>query len=580
MSGAMVIRGPLLPLHLMTTYFHFSTYLAHQHLISIEMRFALKKAQTLELELPAWRPGRYELGEYAMNIKYVNAQIGDKDIALKKTSRNVWSLENCPAGEVILNYLYYADTVNGGSCYIDEDLLYVNPVNCCFKVKGQKPGKVKVSLDVPKDFKHAGMLPIKANKMTALDMDTWYDSPFASSRKMKTVDFEVGGVKTSLAFQGNVPEAPADLEKIFKAFMLKQIKAFGSCPVKDYTYLVLCTAQRYYHGVEHEHGTVIALGPDHSIFKGSVFQDLLGVSSHEFYHTWNVKYMRPEEMWPYDFTKENYHRIGYIIEGITTYQGDVKLWQSGVLNDEQFFSEMKTHLDRHHANLGRNHLSIRESSFDLWVDGYKPGIADRKVSIYTEGALIALMIEMMVLEATQGKSNLDAVMQALYVHCESKGRGYSETDFLNILSFFIGPEKCKKFFKETIDSTGDLHSKTIKALQTVGVDVKENDSDVWAAKFGLKFTAEPQPKVTHVHTSSQAYEAGIRPGMTLISLDGIWIENDFIHMAINDEVSLQVREGKVLKNISLSKSKESYYLQFDLSRSGKKGQALWKSWKS
>ena len=562
----------------MTIHYHFSTYLAHQNLISIEMNFSLKKQQDVDLVLPSWRPGRYELAEYAMNIKHVSASSGEKQLTLEKTSRNVWSMKDCPAGDITVNYLYFANVINAGSSYIDENLLYVNPVNCCFHIKGALESKVKASMDVPADFKSKGMLPIKAAKMKADSLDVWYDSPFLSSRKLKTVDFNVDGVETCIAFQGDILDPPKDLEKTFKAFMKQQIKAFGTCPVPDYTYLVLCTPHRYYHGVEHDHGTVLTLGPDKQVFTGSVFQDLLGVSSHEFYHTWNVKYMRPAEMWPYDFTQENYHRIGYIIEGITTYQGDVKLWQSGVCTDEIFLSEIKTHLDRNHANLGRHHLSVRESSFDLWVDGYKPSIPDRKVSIYTEGALIALIMESMVLEYSKGKHNLDTVMKALYEHCQKHGRGYTEKDFLSILEKYAGP-KVKGLFSDTIDKAGDLHDKVGKALKKMGIEMSSDDSNIWAAYYGLKFSTEPQPKVTHVHSSSDAFAQGLRVGMTVIGLDEIWVENDLESLPVNDRVKLQIKDGKVLKSFDLSKSLTPLYQQFNLKRSSTKGSDYWKAWK-
>jgi predicted metalloprotease with PDZ domain len=563
----------------MDTHFHFSTYLAHQNLISIEMAFRTTKKQDINLVLSSWRPGRYELAEYAMNIKHVHVVAGEKELKVIKSSRNVWSIQNCPAAEVTVSYLYFANVLNAGSCYIDEHLLYVNPINCCFHLEGQLDSRVKASMDVPKDFKANGMLPIKAGRMKAKSFDEWYDSPFLASSKIKRVKFDIEGVSTSVVFQGDVLDPPSSVEKIFKAFMKKQVKAFGSCPVTEYTYLVLCTPHRYYHGVEHELGTVLTLGPDKQVFTGSVFQDLLGVSSHEFYHTWNVKYMRPAEMWPYKFTEENYHRIGYIIEGITTYQGDVKLWQSGVFNDEQFLSEIKTHLDRNNANLGRHHLSVRESSFDLWVDGYKPSIPDRKVSIYTEGALIALIMESLVIQESKGKKNLDAVMKALYNHCQKRGRGYTEEDFMDILATFIG-KKANSLFKYTLDQAGDLHKKVGKALSSMGVELKEDDSDIWASYYGLKFGTEAQPKVMNVHSSSEAYALGIRVGMTLIGVDNIWIESDLQNLLVNNRSKLHMKEGKVMKEFTLNKSKVSLYLQFQLTKKAGKEGALWKAWKT
>jgi predicted metalloprotease with PDZ domain len=563
----------------MSIHYQLSTYLSHQHFIAIELSFTLAEAQDVELVLPAWRPGRYELAEYAMNMKHVEVSHSESEaLGLKKSSRNVWYIENCPAGEVKVNYLYYANVLNGGSCFTKEDVLYVNPVNCCLFVKGMESVEHILDLDIPSDFKVKGMLPFRKNRMKAKNADELFDSPFVAAREVLSIESEVSGVKTSIVFQGNIPTPPKDLEKTFKAFMRQQIRAFGGCPVDQYTYLILATPHRYYHGVEHDRGTVIALGPDLNLFRGSVYTDLLGVSSHEFYHTWNVKYMRPKEMWPYDFERENYHRIGYIIEGITTYQGDVKLWQSKVFSDRQFLDELTTHLNRHQTNMGRKHLSVRESSMDLWVDGYKQGMPDRKVSIYTEGALIALLMEIMVIQATEGKSTLDDVMASLYLFCQEKGRGYAETDFLNILSIYIGEAACKRFFKDSIDRAGSLHNKVIKALKTVGVNVKMNTEDRWASAYGLKFSSDARPKVTHVHPSSEAYEQGVRLGMELLAVNNYLVESDLDVKNVKDEVKLHLKEGKILIEKKLKASEKLLYIQFELSREAGNN-AYWEAWK-
>jgi predicted metalloprotease with PDZ domain len=188
-------------------------------------------------------------------------------------------------------------------------------------------------------------------------------------------------------------------------------------------------------------------------------------------------------------------------------------------------------------------------------------------------------MESLVIQESKGKKNLDAVMKALYDLCQKKGRGYTEEDFLDILDSFIG-KKAKSLFKYTINKAGDIHVKVGKALSSLGVEMKDDDSDTWASYYGLKFSTEPQPKVLNVHSASEAYAQGIRVGMTLIGLDNIWIESDLLTLPVNNRVELQMKDGKVLKVFVLNKSKKAYYLQFNLTKkSGKEG-ASWKAWKA
>ena len=159
------------------------------------------------------------------------------------------------------------------------------------------------------------------------------------------------------------------------------------------------------------------------------YEDLLGVCSHELYHTWNIKSIRPKEMLPYDYTKENYFRTGFVAEGVTTYMGDLMLYNSEVFNWEEFAKTQNQNLERHLTNYGRYNLSIADSGFDNWLDGYKIGAPDRKVSIYPDGALCMLMVDLEIIKYTNGKYSLHTVMKDLYHDVALNKKGYSESDF-------------------------------------------------------------------------------------------------------------------------------------------------------
>ena len=155
------------------------------------------------------------------------------------------------------------------------------------------------------------------------------------------------------------------------------------------------------------------LKQENKIFK-NLYNELLGISSHELYHVWNVKNIRPKTMSPYDFSKENYTHMGYVTEGVTTYMGDRILYESGVFSLEQYFLELEKLFQGHFHNDGRNHYPVSESSWDTWLDGYTGGIPGRKVSIYVEGALIALICDAKIRKETNHKSSLHDVLRSLY----------------------------------------------------------------------------------------------------------------------------------------------------------------------
>jgi predicted metalloprotease with PDZ domain len=181
--------------------------------------------------------------------------------------------------------------------------------------------------------------------------------------------------------------------------------------------------------VEHTNSTVIALGPSYGVMNNKGYEDLLGVSSHELFHAWNIKTIRPVEMMPYDYSRENYSRLGYVAEGVTTYYGDVMLLRSGVFTEEQYLKTFNELLEKHFNNFGRLNLSVADSSFDTWLDGYKQGVPGRKASIYTEGALCAFMLDIIIRKNSNNKRSLDDLMRLLYEEFGKKQRGYSEGEY-------------------------------------------------------------------------------------------------------------------------------------------------------
>ena len=187
-------------------------------------------------------------------------------------------------------------------------------------------------------------------------------------------------------------------------------------------------------------------------------------------------------MYPYDYTKENYFRTGFVAEGVTTYMGDMMLYNSGVFNWEEFVKTQNQNLERHLMNYGRYNLSVADSGFDNWLDGYKLGAPDRKTSIYPDAALCMLMIDLEIIRNTEGKDSLHSVMKELYEDFAQKGKGYSEDDFRNICVKF-GGLKVAEIFENHIYGTEDYIPTLRTALEVVGLELKEKKNPNLSAQY-------------------------------------------------------------------------------------------------
>ncbi len=563
--------------------YQISTRKANRQLICFDMSFEVKKGEELDLQLPTWRPGRYELANYAGNVLDVSAHDAQgKKLKLEKKSRHLWSFKAKEAGVCTFSYEYYANELNAGSTFLDETQLYVNPVNCMYYLLGREDEKYTLDFDIPKGYKVEGMATYSNKSMKFSNMDELFDSPFCASDSMKVHRFKDSGIEFTVAIQGNAKPDWKKIETDFRAFTKVQMKAFGSCPVSRYLYLIQAPDIKQYHGVEHQQGTVLALGPANELMHGKGYYDLLAVSSHELYHTWNVKYIRPQEMFPYDFTKENYHKVGYIIEGVTTYQGDLKMWQGKVISDAEFYKEINTHLDRHMANAGRFNLSVRDSSFDTWIDGYAKGTPGRKVSIYTEGALVAMITDLEIIKRTKGKYSLDEVMKRLYVQFAKKRVGYAEQDYLALLDE-VGGKGTSAMVKKLIDSPVSYDKVLKKSLALAGLKVKEEAVSILASYFGLSSNSLAQPEVTAVHPDSQAYALGIRAGMSIMGVEGHVlsgnVEQWLSHFKGQKSVEFLVKKGDRYERINLSPSKKLLFRQHKVQHGPGKENAIHKRWR-
>ena len=542
--------------HYLFSYTH-----PHRHFVDIDMTVEVRGEEQLYFQLPAWRPGRYELGNFARNVqKWTAYDEKGKQLPYQKVTKDNWKVDTLGAKSVTIAYNYYANQLDAGSTYLDEQQLYVNPVNCCLYVVGRMEEECIVELELPLDYEIAcGLEKIQKHIMKASCFDTLAESPFIASNSLQHDVYKVDGIPFHLWFQGPCVPPFEKLKKDFASFTQEQIACFGGFPSSEYHFLFQITPYKSYHGVEHTNSTVILLGSEKNVFKER-YDDLLGISSHELYHTWNIKAIRPVEMLPYDYTQENYSRLGYVAEGVTTYMGDIMLYRSRVFNWEQFAKTQNQNLQRHLENEGRHNLSVADSSFDTWLDGYELGIPNRKTSIYTEGALCMLMIDSLIISYSEGKHTLHDVMKLLYTDYALKGKGYTEDDFQSLCVQYGGIEVAQIFSKHLYGAEDYLPSlKNILPKIALQITSFENPSHT-ARLFGF-LTAKIGSKtiIKKVINDSVADKVDIAVEDEVLSVNGKLIEKTINDCLSEDlvEVTFQLKRRFESKYVTLKTG--SYY---------------------
>lgn len=513
-----------------------------------------------EVVIPFWRPGRYETGLFPKNFSEFKALSDGKTLQLRKKNPNTLMI-NAEKGKVIeLVYLVYARELTAGNTFSSREFLLINPVNSLVYAKGTEEKPCRIQLRIDPNWKvSTAMKPSGKHFFEVPHMQALMDTPLLCAPKINQSKYEVDEKVFHVHMLGDFPFDTNNLLSDFEAFTKTQVEAFGSIPVEEYHFLILLFPYRIYHGVEHENSTVIIYGPSDKLDERSSYLQLLGVSSHELYHTWNVKRIRPGEWTPYDFTGENFSRLGYVAEGVTTYMGDLMLWLSGVFSEEEFLTEMASLYNRHLQNGARSRATLADSSVDTWVDGYRKSMPRRKLNIYTEGALLAFICDCLILHASHGERSLISTMRSLYRQVNPE-KGYTEAMYWKIMEEEAGIS-LTELREELVDGTGHWDKWLDLAFDIAGIRPITVPGDGWLLRdYGADIRQINGSYIAvNIHERSPAEKAGLWFDDLILEVNGK-SPGEALQLNENDsrEVILKINSAESEREIILTADGKRY----------------------
>lgn len=508
----------------------------HRKFIRFTASFPHNGESFFSLQLAAWRPGRYELGNFAKNIRgfQVYNERGEKLLFIK-AAKDLWKISAEKEQRVIVEYEYYASELNAGSSYLNSEMIYINPVNCFFYIPGKQDLPYRITFDIPENYEIACGLPSPApHTLQAKSFDELADCPLIASANMKRWKYECSGTVFHLCIQGSFLQPEEQVISDFKKFTDAHFEIFGDIPCKEYFFLLHFPPYFIRHGVEHHNSTVIAMGPATEFNLEAGYKDLLAISCHELFHTWNVKSVRPAEMMPYDFSRENYSDLGFVAEGVTTYYGDMLLYRTQLISENEWMDVLRQAVQDHLDNDGRWNISVAQSSRETWLDGYQQGIPWRKVSIYNEGCLIALICDHLIRENTGEKKSLDDAMRRLYHEFGKQGKGYMAEDYKRILEE-ESELNLDHIFSGIVFGTEDYLPYILKALDFFGYELREARSPKTSeSRFGFSVDeGNHKTVVSYVKQNGTADRCGLWYGDEIISVHRTSPYKNFQHL-LND----------------------------------------------
>ena len=517
------------------------------HQLKIRMEVSDLHKEFVQLIYPDWRPGRYQLTNYVSNVRCVNTFDEHRNhLKMNKLTRNIWKVDTSACSTLHVEYTYYAFKMDAGGSVISEHMYYINFINCLFFIKGLENRATEVELDIPEHLEV--ICPLHQLKRNRFKAPTYYDlvdAPFLAVPELRKISFQIESTNFSIVIYGGHPLSEKKLTDAFEGFTKAQISMFGEFPSAEFTYIIISLPYRFYHGVEHQNSTVITLGPNSADHKNAYFQDLIGVSSHELVHAWNVTRIRPQELLPFDFSKENYYDTGFVTEGFTTYYGDLFLKRGGVITEQMFIDELNKHLKRYFENHGRHEASIVDASFDLWIDGYGTQLPRRKPSIYVKGALIALILDLFIRRSSGNRFALDDVFKVLWTHYGKKSKGYTKSDVFELLQRF-GGDGVISIMDKYIEGTEAIETELSELLGHVGFELIEcAHPEISASQYGFRI----QDNIIKDIAPGSEAETKLSPGDQIVGINGVgvndWNWPQFENSAIEIEL---IRNGVLWQN--------------------------------
>jgi predicted metalloprotease with PDZ domain len=450
------------------------------HYIAVEARLTDITTPTVELQLPAWRPGRYELQPFAKNIqRFAVTDAQGQPLPFRKITKDRWLVQTNESSSLQVHYNYYANTLNAGSSFISDGteaspLFYVNPVNLCLYAEGRIHDPCTLELAIPPDWTVAcGLTKTGPQTLLARDFYELVDCPLLAAPALHHLTYEARGIPFHVWIAGRIVFSAVRLLRDFQRFTEAQIDLFGEFPEPEYHFLTILLTEAHYHGVEHRNSTVLVLGPADE--GEGLYTDLLGIASHELFHAWNIIRIRPQELLPYDFTRETYFNTCFVAEGVTTFYGDWLLRRSGVFNDAAYLKELLVTLKRHFENHGKSPMSLTEASWDLWLDGYEKGVPGRKVSVYHKGSIAAMILDRHIRQVSQNTRSLDDVMRRMWEQFGKPFIGYTFADYRSITEEVAG-ERLDWYYDTCILGNAPLLDLLNTYLLSLGVQVYRDET--------------------------------------------------------------------------------------------------------
>jgi predicted metalloprotease with PDZ domain len=519
------------------------------HLFEVRLTVANPNPDGQVFAMPAWIPGSYMIRDYARNVVAIRAESDGLDVPLEKLDKSCWQAAPVQKPLTLVAEIYGYDLSVRGA-HLDNTHAYFNGPCVFFAVRGQENLPCEVEIVPPAgdtanewrvatSMRRKDALPYAFGTFEADDYAELIDHPVEAGH-LSIGEFEVNGIPHAIAIRGKTRVDMGRLCHDLQTLCERHMSLLGVPEGFDrYLFLVHAPGSGY-GGLEHRWSSSLVCARDNLPVRGEdavgdAYRTFLGLASHEYFHSWNVKRMKPAAFTPYDLSSESYTGLLWVFEGITSYYDDLALVRSGLITEKSYLELLGRTITRVLRGGGRLRQSVEESSFDAWTKFYKQdaNAPNAIVSYYAKGSMIALAMDLKLRTETNGRVSLDDVMKACWERWGDSGEGMPEAGF-EAVAAEVSQLDLDDFFDASVRGTGELPLETL--LGTHGIAYNLRAASGSGDKGGQKLENSKQRNVwlgatltetngkstfASVMNGGPAERAGVAPGDEAVALDGL-----------------------------------------------------------
>ena len=557
----------------------------------VESQFDLQEDETeLELVMATWTPGSYLVRDYSRHIENVELEQSGN---LEKISKNIWKASELTGTTLRLKYRVYAREMTVRTSWVEQDFAFINGAPTFMRPKGKDDLPHYVGIELPSEWKDSAtsLSKISSRKhfYIAENWDELVDSPIVAGNldikelntnsKQKHYLVNVGTVDS-----WDINKASENVAKVVDS----QLDFWGTDPfTKPYYFLNLITQGR--GGLEHKHSTAL-ISTRFAMQERETWIKWLNLVAHEYFHSWNVKRLRPKALGPFDYENENYTQELWFSEGLTSYYAALLNQRAGLTTKKEFFKILAGNMKSLSNIAGQTTRSVADSSFDAWIRSYRPdeNSDNANVSYYTKGAMIGFLLDARIRKNTDNQKSIDDLMRSasdLY----SGDVGYINQDIYNLANELDSAET-GEYLQSLVENAEFLEF--AEAIEYFGFDLetkkekKEDDMSLPIAFLGLNFDKSSNDLiVSKVLRETPVYKAGLNAQDELIAIDDIRVKKSDFDKRMkayrpNTEVELLIsRRGRLisLKATTIEKPLKDWKLK-ELKDSSEEQQVNLEKW--